>query len=73
MAGGEWEYPLVEEAMKSSGIHPIELYVKWRQSIIEDRVACRPIYVLCTKLERMTGMSRLVRWWDQDAINEPED
>ena len=30
-AGGEWEYPEVEEAMDSTGIHPIGVYIKRRQ------------------------------------------
>ena len=27
-AGREWEYPEAEEAMESSGIHPIGVYIK---------------------------------------------
>ena len=29
-AGREWEYPAVEEAMDSAGIHQIRLYIKRR-------------------------------------------
>ena len=29
-AGGEWEYPVVEESMDSAGIQPIVLYIKKR-------------------------------------------
>ena len=27
-AGGEWEYPLVVEAMEAAGLHPIMVYIK---------------------------------------------
>ena len=72
-AGGEWEYPSVVEAMESVGIHPIRVYIRRRQATIAERVACRPIYEMCMEAERMTRTSRLVRWWDQDTVNEPED
>ena len=38
-AGREWEYPAVEEAMESVGIHPIGVYMKRRQKTIAERVA----------------------------------
>ena len=68
--GVEWEYPVVEEAMDSTGIHPIGVYIKRRKKAISEWVACRPVYALCTEAERMPGMSRVVCWWDQDAVNE---
>ena len=72
-AGREWEYPLVVEAMETAGIHPIGVYISRRQATIAERVACRPIYELCMEVERMTGKRRLVRWWDQYAVNEPKE
>ena len=72
-AGGEWEYPAVEEAMDSAGLHPIGVYMNRNQATIADRVACRPVYAMCTEVERMPGTIRMVRWWDQDAVNEPEE
>ena len=45
-AGGEWEYPSVEEAMKATGLHPIWVYIKRQQAAIAERVACRPVYAL---------------------------
>ena len=72
-AGREWEYPAVEEAMDSSGIHFIGIYIKRCQTNIAYRVACRPVYALSTEAERMPGTRRMVRWWDQDAVNEPEE
>ena len=72
-AGGGWEYPSVEEAMEDTGIHPVGVYIKRRQTNISERVACRPVYALCTEAERMPGTSRMVRWWDQDAVNKPEE
>ena len=38
-AGREWEYPAVEEAMESVGLHTIGLYIKRRQKTIAERVA----------------------------------
>ena len=71
-AGGEREYPSVEEAMEAAGIHPVGVYIKRRRTTVSERVACRPVYALCAEAERMPGTSRVVRWWDQDAVNEPE-
>ena len=72
-AGVEWEYSAVEEAMESAGFRPIRVYIKRRHTTIAERVYCRPIYALCTESERMTGTKRMVLWWDQDAINYPEE
>ena len=48
--GGEWEYSSVDEAMDATGLHPIEVYIKRRKTIISEKVACRPVYVLCTEV-----------------------
>ena len=71
--GREWEYQAVEEAMDAEGLHPIGLYIKRRQTTIVDRVACHPIYELCTKAERMPGTIQMVHCWYQDAVNELEE
>ena len=71
--GEEWEYPLVVEAMEAAGLHPTGVYIGRRQRTIAERVTYRPIYEICTEVERMPGTSRMVRWWDQDAINETEE
>ena len=72
-SGGEWEYPAVEGAMDSAGLHPIGVYINSQQTTIAERVACRPVYALCTEVERMLGTSQMVRWWDQDTVNDPEE
>ena len=46
-AGGEWEYPAVEEAMDAAGVHPIGVYIKSHHITIADRVAFHSIYALC--------------------------
>ena len=69
-AGRECEYPLVVEEMEAAGIHPIGMYIMRRQATIAERVYCRPIYKIFTEAERMPGTSRLVKWWEQDAVNE---
>ena len=36
-AGGEWEYPAVNETMDAAGFHPIEVYIKiWKTTISES-------------------------------------
>ena len=72
-ADREWEYPEVEEATESAGIHPIRVYIKMMQKTIAERLACRPVYALCTEAKRMLRTIRIVRWWDQDAVNDLEE
>ena len=61
-ADGWWEYPAVEEVMESAGIHPIGLYIKRRQKTISESVAFRPVYALCTEVEKTPGTIQIVRW-----------
>ena len=61
-AGGEWEYPLVVEAMEDAGLQPIGMYIKRRHTTIAERVACLPVYEIYTEAERIPGTSRIVRW-----------
>ena len=72
-AGGELEYLSVYEAMDSVVLQPIRLCINRRQKTIAEKVAFRTVYELCAEAERMPGMSHMVRWWDQDAVNEPEE
>ena len=60
-SGGEWEYPLVVEEMDAAGLHPIGVYIRRRHVTISERVACLPIYELCTEAERMPGTSWMVQ------------
>ena len=39
---------------------------------VEEKVACLPVYILYTEAERMLWTMCMVRWWDQDSVNEPE-
>ena len=71
-AGGEWGYPAVMKEMYDAGLHPIEVYINIWKATIADRLALRPVCALCTEAERMPGTIRMIRWWDQDAVNEPE-
>ena len=70
-AGGESDYPEVDEAMDSTRLHPIGVYIKRWQTTIAEKLACRPVYALCTEEERMLRTIRMVRWWDQDAVKVP--
>ena len=58
--------------MDTAGLHPIRVYIRRKPSTISERVDYRPIYELCTEAERMPGTIRLMKWWYQDAVNEPE-
>ena len=58
--------------METLWLYPIMVYIRRRQVTIVERVAYRPIYELCTEAERVLGTIRLVRWWYQDTVNEPE-
>ena len=71
--GGEREYPPVVAAMESAGLHTIVDYIRRRQENIAEKVACCPVYKLCVEAERMPGTIRMVRWWYQDVVNEPEE
>ena len=71
-ADGEWDYPSVVEAMEAAGIHPIGVYIRRREATMVEMVAYRPIYEMCMETDRITGTSRLVRWWDQDTVNEAD-
>ena len=59
--------------MEAAGINPIGEYIRRRHVTIAEKMACRPIYELYVKAERMTGKSRMARWWDQDVVNEPKE
>ena len=38
-----------------------------------EKVAFLPIYELCVEAEQMPGTRRMMRWLDQDMVNEPEE
>ena len=59
-AGGEWGYSSAVEAMEAVGLQTIGVYIKRQQMNIAERVACRPVYALCTELEQIPVTSRLV-------------
>ena len=71
--GGEWEYPPVVAAMESAGLHPIGEYIRRQQMTIAEKLACHPIYEICVKVERILGTIRMVKCWDQEVVNEPEE
>ena len=68
----EWWWPTVAEALDIDGIFPIKKYIQRRQAIAEVQVSCRPIYDLCTGVDRVPGTSRFMRLWDQDVEQELE-
>ena len=59
--GGDWEYPMVNDALEAAGNWTIKEYIQIREATVTAQVACRPIYELCTGKERMPGSSWLMR------------
>ena len=59
--------------IESAGIHPIREYIRRRQTNIAEKVDCHSIYELCAEVGQMLGTIQMVRWWDQDVVNEPEE
>ena len=59
--------------MEAAGIHPIKEYIRRQQAKIAEKVDCQHIYGLCAEAERIPGTIRVVRWWDQDVVIEPEE
>ena len=45
---GEWQWPLVADALETVGIWPIKEYIQHRQANIEVQWSFRPIYYMCT-------------------------
>ena len=72
-AGGEWEYPPLVEAMEAAGLHSIWEYIRSLKTTIVGKVVCRTIYELYSKAQPMPGTRRMVRWWDQDLVNETKE
>ena len=52
---------MVDEAIEAAGIYLIGVYITRRKMTIAERVACRPMYELCTEAERMPRSSQLVQ------------
>ena len=59
--------------MDDAELHPIGVYIKRRHTTIVEGVACRPVYALCVEADWVLQTIRMVRWWDQDMVNEPEE
>ena len=45
---GDWEYPSVDDALEAAGLWPIKEYTQIWQATISAKLACRPIYEICT-------------------------
>ena len=60
------------EELETYGLWKIKEYIQKRQVNVVAQVACRPIYELFMGAERMSGISRFMRWWDQDVEQEVE-
>ena len=67
---GEWEYPLVADAVEAAGICPIKEYIHIWKATIAAQVACKKIYDVCTGAERTPEYSQIMKWWYQDMVRE---
>ena len=59
--------------MESTVIHPVGEYTRILQANIAEKLSRQPIYEICIEAERMPRLIRMVRWWDQDVVNETEE
>ena len=70
---GMGEYTPVVAALEAVGLYPVQEYILIRQVLIVAQVACWHIYELCTKAEQRPRKSRMIRWWDQDMVQESNE
>jgi len=64
---GTYEYCPADEATKTCGLRPIQVYIARRRKHALTYVEKRPIYKLCKNSKRSPGTpSGTVFWWEQD-------
>ena len=66
---GRWIYPSLAEAMKEEGIIRIQTLILWRQNMVAQFIATRPIMGLCEGAVRRMEARVPRRWWDQTGID----
>ena len=71
-AGREWEYLLVVVTLEAAGLQPIIDYIRRQYTTIAENLACCPIYELYVEAEWILGTIRMIIWWYQGVVNEPE-
>ena len=54
----------MDEALDASLLWPMQEYVRRIQATIEDYIATRPIYDLCTAAGWLQVKSHIIWWWD---------
>ena len=54
----------MDEALEASLLWPMQEYVRRLQATIEDYIATRPIYDLCTAAGWLQVKSHIIWWWD---------
>ena len=73
VADGEWEYPLVVEALETARFHPIREYILRHQATMAAHMACCPIYGICTEADWRSGTIWMVIFWDHDMVHTSEE
>ena len=53
-------------------IWPMKQYIQRQKANIAEYIENHPIYELCTGVERMPGLNRLMWWWDQELNLDEE-
>ena len=69
----QWEYPPIADALEAAGLWTMKEYIRRRQATVEQYIATRPIYQLCTTAETQPGTSRFMRWWQQDHSEDQDE
>ena len=73
VAYGKWEYPPLVADLEAVGLYPIQEYIQRQYATMAAQVAFQPIYDLCTNEEQRPGTIQMMKWWDQDAVQESEE
>ena len=66
---GKWLYLPLAGATKEAEILRARTSVLWRQNMVAQFVATRPILGLCEGMERRGGTWVPQRWWEQPGID----
>ena len=69
--GGVWKYPKSRKVLAAVGLRLVEYYIGVRRATIAWWITHRPIFNLCTEMERRRGLTSLQFWWEQSLDLPP--
>ena len=64
-----WVYPDIGAALEMVGLEEIGVYIVYRQNMVAQYIATRPIMELCLVAEQNPGMRLSRRWWEQPVLD----